>query len=234
MADSRFSLPLSNDLPDSDQIPLYDGDMEEDLKIVSRSGLAGRITGGLSFTSKMPCPSWGISATRCRVGSLLARREGTTCSHCYALRGHYLFSNVHDAQERRYAGLFHPLWTPSMVFLINYFCDKYFRWFDAGDIQGISHLTNIVRVAQETPQVRHWLPTREAAVVRAIGKFPDNLVVRVSAAMIDGEPPRGFPHTSTVVSDPNEATCPAPQQEGVCGECRRCWEEAGNVAYRLH
>ncbi len=206
--------------------------MAEDLAIVGRDRLAEKITGGLSFNQKMPCPSWGIPATRCKIGSVLAAKEGTTCAGCYARKGRYNFPSVQAKLEQRYQGLFHPLWTPSMVLLVNYFSDKYFRWFDSGDLQGEAHLRNICAVAAATPQISHWLPTREAETVRAVGEFPPNLTVRLSAAMIDGKPPR-WPTTSTVVTE--GATCPAPQQGNACGECRSCWDrKVKNVAYKLH
>ena len=230
-----LSLPLVQ-RPEDREVPLYTGNVAEDLQRVSRDRLAERITGGLSQTSKMPCPSWGISAARCRIGSALAQQEGTTCHQCYATRGRYRFGNVQDRLEGRYEGLFHQLWTPSMVFLIHYFCNRYFRWMDSGDVQGEHHFHNIVTVAAHTPEVRHWLPTREIETVRAVLRrvaLPWNLLVRVSAHQVDGRPPRGFPHTSTVVTE--GATCPAPKQRGACGECRACWEPSvPNVAYRLH
>src|SRR6516225_1349830 len=77
---SAVSLPLVGG------IPLYRGDLEADLKVVARHHLAEHVTGGLSWPSKMPCPAWGIPATRCRSGSVLAGQEGTTCSACYAMR----------------------------------------------------------------------------------------------------------------------------------------------------
>jgi hypothetical protein len=109
--------------------------LEADLAVVSRNRLAEQITGGLSFTVKMPCPSWGISATRCKVGSVLAAKEGTTCADCYARKGRYAFPKVQAKLEERYRGLFNPLWTPAMVFLVRYYCEAYFRWFDSGDLQ---------------------------------------------------------------------------------------------------
>lgn len=120
-----------------------------------------------------------------------------------------------------------------MVFLVNYFCDKYFRWFDSGNLQGGNHLRNIVTVARSTPHVRHWLPTREAETVRQVNELPENLVVRVSGHTIDSRPPRGFPHTSTVVT--HGETRPAPAQSNACGDCRACWDPAmRTVAYGLH
>ena len=43
--------------------------------------------GTLSNTSKMPAYSWGISAYKCNVGSLLVKINGTVCHKCYALTG---------------------------------------------------------------------------------------------------------------------------------------------------
>jgi hypothetical protein len=52
--------------------PLDASGLNRDIAILSRSRLAEHITGGLSLKPKMPCPSWGIPATRCLLGSLLA------------------------------------------------------------------------------------------------------------------------------------------------------------------
>lgn len=125
-----------------------------------------------------------------------------------------------------------------MVFLVNYFCERYFRWFDSGDLQGESHLRNIITVAQHTPEIRHWLPTREYETVGACeDELPDNLVVRVSAHRIDAAPPRGFRNTSTVIAtkERHGHTCPSPEQKNTCGDCRACWDpETKNVEYWQH
>jgi hypothetical protein len=210
------------------------------LKLVSRNRLAEKITGGLSITQKMPCPSWGIPATRCKLGSILAQREGSVCSSCYALKGRYRFEAVQRKLEERYRGLFHPLWTPAMVFLIRWYADRYFRWFDSGDLQGEPNLKNIRRVAEHTPEIQHWLPTREAAIVRAVGEFPPNLTVRLSGHWIDGKAP-DWTTTSTVAREAHgEApkgsyACPSRLQGNACGDCRACWDgEVGQVVYSLH
>jgi hypothetical protein len=208
-------------------VPLYIGDLEADLKMVSANQLAEKITGGLSITSKMPCPSWGLPATRCKIGSLLARKEGTVCHSCYARKGRYAFPAVKRKLEERYRGIFHELWTPSMVFLIRWYTERYFRWMDSGDVADANHLRNICTIAEHTPDILHWLPTREVDAVRAVTP-PENLVIRVSAQNIDGELP-DFEHTSGVVTEGE--TC-----KGVCGkECRLCWDRAvKHVSYRLH
>ncbi len=236
MARSRspVGLPVLSDV----EVPLYLGDVVADLRVVSRNRLAEVITGGLSFPTKMPCPAWGISAARCRIGQALARREGTVCQDCYAMKGTYGFPAVQAKLEERYRGLFHPLWTPAMVFLVNYYCDHYFRLFDSGDLQGVNHLRNIITLARHAPHVQIWLPTREYEVVRACaGELPPNLTVRVSGHEVDGPPPSWWPTTSTVTSatEGSEGVCPARDQENHCGECRACWDGGiANVAYRLH
>lgn len=220
------------------EVPLYTGEMETDLRTVSRHRCAEQITGGLSFPSKMPCPAWGISATRCRVGQVLANREGTVCSDCYALRGRYRFANVQNKLEERYRGIFHPLWTPAMVFLVRYYCDRYFRLFDSGDLQGVRHLQNIITLARHVPEVQMWLPTREYQTVRACRTdVPENLTIRVSTHDVDAEPPSWWPTTSTVIrtQEAGDGVCPAKDQDNECQECRACWDRSvANVAYRLH
>jgi hypothetical protein len=217
------------------EVPLYVGDLDRDLRIVGRSGRADEITGGLSVTEKMPCPSWGIPATRCQLGSILAKKPETVCSGCYALKGRYKFSNVQRKLERRYEGLFDPLWTPAMIHLIAWHCDRYFRLFDSGDLQGENHLRNIVRIAQEVPDVQIWMPTREAAVVRVVGEFPPNLTVRLSGHYVDGAAP-DWPTTSSVARKPSGGfPCPSRLQHNSCQDCRACWDPSvPNVVYTLH
>jgi hypothetical protein len=97
----------------------------------------------------------------------------------------YGFPVVKKAQARRLATITREDWAPSMARAINK--DKYFRWHDSGDIQNVEHFAKIVEVARATPDCLHWLPTREAQIVASYtGTLPDNLIVRVSAAMVDG------------------------------------------------
>jgi hypothetical protein len=197
--------------------------------------------GGLGSPSKMPCYSYGISASRCKVGGKLQLVEGSVCSDCYACKGMYQFQVVKDAHERRYESLFKPLWAENMAFLINKKKMSYFRWHDSGDLQSMKHLQNIVKVAKNTPECQHWIPTKELALVNkyreTYGPFPDNLLVRVSAPLIDSKPVKDQATTSTVhlFRKPIGHACPAPQQEGKCGDCRACWDKkVPNVSYHHH
>ena len=200
---------------------------------------ADKIHGGLSKPSKMPGYAYGIPAKYCNIGSILRQLPGSVCSKCYALKGRYVFPTVLQAQERRFQSLTHPQWVDAMVFSIRKLKCDYFRWHDSGDLQGIWHLKNIVKVALLCPETKFWLPTREVQIVdeylKTIGDFPNNLVVRISAPYIDGELASKVFNTSTVVSNKNDATCPAYKQGGKCGSCRACWDPTvKNVSYPKH
>jgi hypothetical protein len=195
------------------------------------------LVGGLSRPSKMPGYAYGLPAAECKVGATLRLVPGSVCAGCYAFKGNYRFRNVKDAQYRRLEAIKHPRWVEAMIVLLHTLDTRWFRWHDSGDIQSPSHLEKIVSVAQACPHINFWLPTREKVFVythlKRHGAFPENLVVRLSAAMVDGAPPEGPPHTSTVVTSGH--SCPAPEQNNECGTCRACWNpEVKNVSYRKH
>ena len=203
------------------------------------------LTGGLSRPSKMPGYAYNLPATRCNVGSKLVKVSGTVCDGCYALKGRYRFPNVKEALERRYqAAKNNPGWIYGMVYLIQATKHKEFRWHDAGDLIDLQHLLRIFEVCKLTPDVKHWLPTREAQILSNIDPRmgPDNLIIRLSATMVDGSAPKSWPWTSTVVTDvigPPTATagarCPAPMQGNACQDCRACWDKkVKNVSYGKH
>lgn len=195
-----------------------------------------KITGGLSRPSKMPGFAYNLPATRCKVGSKLAKVKGSVCHGCYALKGRYRFPNVKEALERRYKqAMTNKQWVFGMVYLINTSKKNVFRWHDAGDIQSAEHLQRIFQVCELTPSVKHWLPTRESVILSNINAddVPDNLIIRLSASKVDGPAPKSWPWTSTVVT--KGKTCPAAEQDNECRDCRACWDKSvKNVAYGKH
>lgn len=203
---------------------------------------ANAIVGGLSNPSKMPGYGYSLPAANCITGGKLQKVKGSVCYGCYAMKGRYMFGTVQNALHRRLSAVHnHPQWVEAMTFLINKRAKKhpYFRWHDSGDIQSVLHLSRIVAVCELTPDVKHWLPTREYQMVKQYlaenGAFPGNLTVRLSAHMIGGTAPdiRGLP-TSTV-DGPEGYQCPAPTQGNECSDCRACWEPAvDNVNYHKH
>jgi len=198
---------------------------------------AKTITGGLSSPSKMPGYAYNLPAWECVTGVKLQAVEGSVCAGCYAMKGRYRFPNVKDALNRRLNSLTHPQWIEAMTFLITHYSQKvpFFRWHDSGDLQSVTHFANILKVCRATPQVKHWLPTREAKLMKVINPaaIPKNLIIRMSSHMIDQRPVKFWPHTSTVVRQGK--TCPAKEQGNQCASCRQCWDrEVPNVAYPLH
>ena len=205
---------------------------------MSKLTQARAAVGGLSNPSKMPGKAIGLPAAECKTGSKLAKIAGSVCAGCYALKGCYQFPVVQAAQYRRLAAIDSPTWTQAMAVAVSR--ETWFRFHDSGDIQSLAHLEKIADVARMTPKTSHWLPTREKKIVRQFtrkhGAFPANLTVRVSATMIDGPAP-DFPNTSTVHADKAAQgyQCPAPDQDGECGDCRACWDsEVKNVSYKQH
>ena len=139
-----------------------------------------------------------------------------------------------------------PKWVNAISWLIlnqdNKKDKDFFRWHDSCDVQSIEHLRKIVLVCENTPHIKHWLPTREYKIVNdyleKYGSFPLNLVVRLSAHMIDGKAPetKGL-NTSTVSkdNDPIGIECRAPKQAGECWDCRMCWnKDIKNISYKYH
>jgi len=193
------------------------------------------ITGSLSKPSKMPGHAYGLPAKECKTGGKLQNVKGSTCEGCYALKGCYVFKVVQEAQYRRLAAVRHPLWVKAMAAQINSKKIKYFRWHDSGDVQDLKHLLKIFKVARLSPDVQHWMPTREAWVKPYLNRAPSNLVIRFSMPMVDQEAAASWPNTSTVVTDSTKRTCPAPEQDNACGSCRACWDpKIKNIAYGKH
>ena len=198
---------------------------------------AKALTGGLSSPSKMPRYAYNLPAWECITGVKLQAVAGSVCSGCYAMKGRYRFPNVRDALSRRLEALTHPQWIEAMTVLISHYSRAvpFFRWHDSGDLQGADHLKKIFEVCNATPQVQHWMPTREAKLLTYLQPevVPKNLIIRMSSHMIDQAPVKFWPHTSTVVKAGK--TCPAQDQGNICGSCRNCWnKEISNVAYPLH
>jgi hypothetical protein len=206
--------------------------------------------GGLSEPSKMPWYGWSISAKHCKVGGKLAKIPGSVCHGCYALKGRYVFPNVQNALNNREAASEGPYFVPAFIYLLRKLSEKteakcrFFRWFDSGDLQSLDMLFNINLIAQHTPSVAHWLPTKEQTIVRDFlkeqGATAPNLTVRLSAAMMGQSPPKWFAVGSSVYTDPNAIPkgaklCPAPKQGNMCGGCRSCWNKGeAHVSYHAH
>lgn len=225
---------------------------------------AQAIAGALGHPSKMPGYSYGISATLCQTGSQLRKVPGSVCSGCYALTDWYrTWRPLLEGHRRRWNGIHHPRWVDAMVRMISTACvdeNRFFRWHDSGDLQGVWHLRKIVEVVWRTPQVTHWLPTREYAMVATYresgSEVPPNLTIRLSAHMIDSEPVfpvelapwlSGLPVSTVssvssyasgvqIVEGKGSVECRAVEaRDNKCGSCRACWSrDVSCVNYPQH
>ena len=188
----------------------------------------------MTRTSKMPGLSYSLPAWECQVGSKLRAVKGSVCSGCYALKGNYTrYPAIKAAQYYRLQSLRHPQWIPDMVTQIKR--QKFFRWHDAGDLQGAWHLKNIMEVCLQTPSTKHWLPTREVKYTSLMDPdiIPPNLIIRMSSHLIDQPPVKFWPWTSTVSR--TGYSCPAKDQGNSCKDCRACWNRSvSNVTYPKH
>lgn len=213
------------------------------------------IIGGLSTPSKMPWYGWSIDASECVTGSKLREVEGSICSLCYACKGYYVMPVVKNAMQRRLKALDHPRFVEAFVTVLNSKYEKgrktygdakikenRFRWHDSGDLQNEAHLEKINRIAELTPRILHYLPTKEAGIVsrvrKKIGDFAPNLFVKLSHSMI-GETfqvrPQGMPiTTSGRDDDPAIFQCPALRYQGnKCLDCAKCWTDS-DINYPVH
>ena len=206
---------------------------------------ASVIAGTVTQTTKMPCKSYSLPTVACITGFKMSKIPGSICSTCYANKGNYLAyqNNIEPAQHARLDSLHDALWVDAMVAHIG--SDKYFRWHDSGDLQGLWHLEKIAAVAAATPNCKHWLPTREYSMVKAYiakhGALPANLIVRLSAMYVDklvtipaslqGQANVTVSNVHTV--SPMGLECQAPKNKGQCGECRACWSTKP-VSYKVH
>ena len=229
--------------------------LKQDLTLFKKLADGNKIHGGLSAPSKMPGYSYGLPSSTCKTGSKLKVVMGSVCFSCYAAddwdwakqgqhHSNYAWENVKSANRRRFDSLTHQLWVPSLIFTINRRKDKHFRWHDTGDIQSIEHFRNICTICEFTKDVKHWLPTREYAIIDSIDfDVPKNLCIRVSAHLVDKDAPERFANTSSVITKLNiketkkNSICPVSKNEGQksCGSCRKCWDNSvPNVCYIKH
>ena len=217
---------------------------------------AKQVTGGIGFTTKTGF-SYGLPARKaCRVGSRLSKEKGSACFGCYARGGNYAYPSVKTAHDNRLGSIrklkdttFRSLWVQCMVLMINNVAKKhdksmyFFRLHDSGDLRDVNHLKAIAEVAEATPEVKHWLPTKEVGVVRDFLKtesIPENLNVRLSAYFVDK--PADFDldlPVAVVYTDSVDGAhvCPAIQNHKGChgNGCRACWSKSvKTVGYQKH
>lgn len=189
----------------------------------------------LSKTSKLDgIRSWSLQALDTCPGSIASPGVLVdACKGCYATTGNYVFANVKAPREHNKSDWQRTEWVSDMVSALD--SDRYFRWFDSGDMYTLGLAEKILEVMKATPWVKHWLPTRMykfpkfALVLREMQALP-NVSVRFSSDSIDGSYISGL-HGSTIIpnSEANVSgvtVCNAYASEGKCNGCRQCWDKS--------
>lgn len=196
----------------------------------------------LSKTSKMPAKSWSLPALATCPG---ARENGElvpACAGCYATDGMYRMPSVQKPREHNQRDWERHDWIDDMVEAIG--SDKYFRWFDSGDMYSVRLAWKIYMVCLFTPDTQHWIPTRMSKfpkfykVLEELAKL-DNVVVRHSSDSITGGLTEHAVQSTIIPARedlPDGATlCSSIDNDGKCGDCRACWnKEVPVVAYVAH
>lgn len=198
----------------------------------------------ISVTSKLDgIRSWSLQALDTCPGSI--ESPGVlvdACKGCYATTGNYVFANVKAPREHNRTDWQRMEWVDDMVSELEK--DRYFRWFDSGDMYTLALAEKILEVMRRTPWCKHWLPTRMhkfpkfALVLREMASL-DNVMVRPSSDSIVGVFIPGL-HGSVIVPDtrvnPDMVTlCRAYENAGKCNGCRACYsKDIPVIAYPAH
>jgi hypothetical protein len=197
----------------------------------------------LSKTSKLGTKSWSLQAIETCPGSVGA--DGNlvpACSGCYATTGMYHFGPVKAVRADNKQDWQRAEWVSDMVTALRK--DKYFRFFDSGDMYSLDLAEKIYSIAKALPGTKFWIPTRMkkftkfADVIARMEALP-NVMVRFSSDAVDGTYTKGV-HGSTIVpsvdmADSNTFVCQAPNQGGKCLDCRACYDKSINmIGYVAH
>ena len=195
----------------------------------------------ISKTSKMPCKSWSLEAiATCPASKGEDGELVDACKGCYATTGFYLMKDAVNLRRYNSEDWKREEWVSEMVYELRK--QTYFRWFDSGDVAWLKLAEKIYQVCEQTPNVKHWLPTRMykfpkfKAILDKLNELP-NVRVRFSSDSIEGDFTNE--HASTIIpyaDSPIEAfICEAYSRGGKCGDCRACWNKSiPMIAYVAH
>jgi hypothetical protein len=198
----------------------------------------------ISVTSKLDgIRSWSLQALDTCPGSISSPGVLVdACKGCYATTGNYNYPNVKAPRLHNREDWTRLSWVDDMVNELNN--DRYFRWFDSGDMYTLGLAEKMLEVMIRTPWCKHWLPTR-------MHKFPKfkqvladmqalkNVMVRFSSDSVNGEYIKKL-HGSVIIPDIESVKkgmtlCRAYENSGKCNGCRACYDKKVKViAYPAH
>ena len=164
------------------------------------------------------------------------------CSGCYATAGCYNFPDTKKVRADNKAQWQDDSFVGEFTKALQK--QSHFRWFDSGDMYAIGLAEKMYEVMLNTPNTKHWLPTRMYKfqkfqnILNKMKALP-NVMVRYSSDEIDGTYTKGL-HGSTILPNENYAdsetfVCKAPSQDGKCLDCRACYnKDISVIGYLAH
>ena len=206
----------------------------------------------LSNTAKLGVKSWSLQALNTCPASIGSDGELVdACKGCYATAGHYRYNNVRAPREFNRKAWQEDAFVADFTKALHK--ERFFRWFDSGDMYDLRLAHKIYEIMKTTPHVNHWLPTRMYkfekfhAIIKMMSELP-NVVVRLSSDSIMGERVESTvsPHNSTIIPEDcitgfesfdslDGIVCQAYYQGGKCLDCTACYDkEVKTVMYVGH
>ncbi len=200
----------------------------------------------LSNTSKLGVKSWSLQAYNTCPASIDKKGDlVAACSGCYAAFGNYRFSNVKATREYNKQIWQDDKFVSDFTRILQ--TERYFRWFDSGDLYSLALANKVYEIMLATPHVLHWLPTRMYKFKKfhnILQKMQslDNVVIRLSSDGIDGSIVDSdvVATNSTILPAENLEeydgfVCPAYVQDGKCNDCKACYsKDVKTIAYIAH
>ena len=119
----------------------------------------------ISVTSKLDgIRSWSLQALETCPGSWASPGELVdACKGCYATTGNYRYPNVKAPRLENREDWQRLEWVDDMVKALD--SDRYFRWFDSGDVYTLALAEKILEVMKRTPWVKHKILIEQNIVV---------------------------------------------------------------------
>jgi len=191
----------------------------------------------ISKTSKLDgINSWSLEAGATCPGA----NNASVCNGCYAKQGNYRYPNVKAPRFENKKDWKRTDWVDDMAKALDN--QRYFRWFDSGDMYKPELARKILEVCKRTPWVNHWIPTQSwdipsfDAVFAELHDLP-NVALRASAKHVDA--PVDYKLSSVVLSGHKSIdgvkVCGAYQHDGKCNGCRACWDKSiQTIGYPAH
>lgn len=191
----------------------------------------------LSNTSKLGVKSWSLQAINTCPASIGADGQLVdACKGCYATAGNYRFANVKAPREFNRQAWQEDGFVSDFIKALQK--ERFFRWFDSGDMYDLRLANKMLEIMKATPHVKHWLPTRMHkfkkfhAVIQEMAAL-DNVVVRLSSDSVTGGLVQSelTDTNSTIVpeyalDEYDGFICKAFYQDGKCLDCVACYDKS--------